>query len=65
MNTREIRVRIELDRELYEELMSVMMEARDYEGWYIMQYAEHRENCERVGVFTLRDGGRSPMLDSR
>jgi hypothetical protein len=58
MVTREIRT--SLDSDLYIELMSAMMEHRQYEGGYIMQYSEHLDSELRmVGVFFLREEERS------
>ena len=58
MNTRVIQVRIEREQALYDELMSAMMEHRQYEGGYIMQCCEHRGNeGQMVAEFMLRDAG--------
>ena len=56
MNTRVIKVRIDREQALYDELMSAMMEHRQYEGGYIMQCSEHRGNQgQMVAEFMLRD----------
>jgi len=56
MNTRVIKVSIETEQALYDELMSAMMEHRQYEGGYIMQCSEHRGNQgQMVAEFMLRD----------
>ena len=56
MNTRVIKVRIDREQALYDELMSAMMEHRQYEGGYIMQCSEHRGNeGQMVAEFMLRD----------
>ena len=56
MNTRVIRVSIQREQALYDELMSAMMEHRQYEGGYIMQCSEHRGNQgQMVAEFMLRD----------
>ena len=56
MYPRIIRVSIERERALYDELFSAMMEGREYEGGYIMQCAEHRGGeGQMVAEFTLRD----------
>ena len=57
MKTREIRVFIDDDQALYNELTSAMMEHRKVDGGYVMQYSEHQENGRMVAVFLLRDGG--------
>jgi hypothetical protein len=55
MNTRVIKVRIDREQALYEELMSAMMEHRQYEGGYIMQCCEHRGGeGQMVAEFMLR-----------
>jgi len=53
MNTREIRASI--DTELYNELYLAMMEHREYDGCYVMQYSERQEQEEMVAVFMLRE----------
>jgi len=57
MNTRTIKVSMHRDLALYEELMSAMMEDREYDGCYIIQYSEHQENGYKVAVFMLQDTG--------
>jgi hypothetical protein len=55
METRLIKLNLEKDQELYEEPMSAMMEHRQYNGCYIMQYQEHRgDELQMVGEFLLR-----------
>ena len=56
MNPRIIRVSIEREQALYDELMSAMMEHRQYESGYIMQCSEHRGNeGQMVAEFMLRN----------
>ena len=56
MNHRVIKVCIEKEQALYDELMSAMMEHRQYEGGYIMQCSEHLGNeGQMVAEFMLRD----------
>ena len=56
MYPRIIRVSIERERALYDELFSAMLEGREYEGGYIMQCSEHRGNQgQMVAEFMLRD----------
>jgi len=57
MNTRIIKVSVADERPLYDELMSAMMEDREYDGCYIIQYSEHQENGYKVAVFMLREVG--------
>ena len=61
MVTREIRT--SLDSDLYIELMSAMMENREYDGCYVMQYSERQEQEGMVAVFMLRDA-RQPSEES-
>ena len=62
MNTRIIRISIVREQALYDELMSAMMEHREYEGGYIMQCSEHRGGeGQMVAEFTLRDAKRPPI----
>ena len=54
--TRVIKFNIEQDPELYDELMSAMMEHREYDGCYIMQFSESRgDELQMVGEFILRE----------
>ena len=53
MNTREIRASI--DTELYNELYLAMMEHREYDGCYVMQYSEQQDNGRMVAVFLMRE----------
>jgi len=55
MNTREIRVSMDKEPELYNELYSAMMEHREYDGCYVMQYSEHRDTDGLIAVFMLRE----------
>jgi hypothetical protein len=56
MKTRVIKVFIEKEQALYDELMSAMMEHRQYEGGYVMQYNEDRDSEGRmIGKFMLRE----------
>ena len=57
-----IRVNIERERALYDELFSAMLEGREYEGCYIMQCSEHHGGeGQMVAEFTLRDAKRPPI----
>ena len=55
MNTRVIKVNIEKEQTLYDELYSAMMEHREYDDGFVMQYTEQQENGLMVATFTLRD----------
>ena len=55
MNTRVIKVNIEKEQALYDELYSAMMEHREYDGCYVMQYSERQEHEGMVAVFMLRE----------
>jgi len=55
MNNRTIKVCIEKEQVFYNELYSAMMEHREYDGCYVMQYYESQENGYMVALFTLRD----------
>ena len=55
MATRIINVRIEKEPALYDELYSAMMEHREYDGCYVMQYSESQEHEGVVAVFMLRE----------
>ena len=55
MNTRVIKVTIEKEQALYNELYSAMMEHREYDGGYVMQYTEQQENGWTVASFMMRD----------
>jgi hypothetical protein len=56
MKTRLIKLNIEQDQALYDELMSAMTEHRQYDGCYIMQYSEYRRDLlQMVGEFMLRE----------
>ena len=55
MNTRVIKVNIEKEQALYNELYSAMMEHREYDGGYVMQYTEQQENGWTVASFMMRD----------
>ena len=58
MNNRVIRVCIEKEPKLYEELESAMMNYTQYEGCYIMQYSEYRgSEGWMIGEFMLREAG--------
>lgn len=54
MNTREIRVNIIKEPELYAALYSAMETNSEYDGGYVMQYSESQEDGWRVAVFLLR-----------
>ena len=54
-----IRVCIEKEPELYEELMSATMNHTQYEGCYVMQYSEYRgDEGQMMGEFMLREAGK-------
>jgi len=56
MNKRVIRVSIEKEPELYKELESAMLEHREYDGCYIMQYPEYRNSeYQMIAEFILRE----------
>ena len=55
MNTRVIKVNIEKEQTLYDILYSAMMEYREYDGGYVMQYTEQQENGLTVASFMMRD----------
>jgi len=65
MSTRVIKVCIKKEQALYNELYSAMMEHREYEGCYVMQYTEHQENGWTVASFSLRDAEQSSMHNGR
>ena len=49
-------VKIQKEPELYEALVSAAMNHTPYDGCYVMQYAEHRNNeGQMVGEFTMRE----------
>jgi len=54
MKTRTIKVYMKEEPEHYDELYSAMMEHREYEGCYVMQYSELQENGQMVAIFMLR-----------
>ena len=56
MKTRVITVTIHKERELYEALLSAAMNRTEYDGCYVMQFSEHRNNeGQMVGEFTMRE----------
>ena len=55
MNTREIKVCIEKEPALYDELFSAMMECREYDGCHVLQYSESEESGWMTAVFMLRE----------
>lgn len=56
MKTRVIRINIQQERELYETPLSATMNPTEYDGCYVMQYAEHRgEEGQVIGEFTLQE----------
>ena len=58
MNNRVIKVCIEKEPELYEELVSATMNHTQYEGSYVMQYSECRGGeGQMIGEFMLREAG--------
>ena len=60
MTSRVIKVIIHEEQALYDELYSAMMEHREYDGGYVMQYTEQHENGLMIATFTLRDAEQSP-----
>ena len=51
-----IRVVIDREQELYEELMSATINHAQYEGCYVTQYTEYRDSAGRmIGEFMLRE----------
>ena len=63
MATRIINVRIEKEQALYDELYSAMLEHREYEGGYVMQYNEYQEGGWTIASFMVRDA-RQPSEES-
>ena len=63
MATRVINVRIEKEQALYEELYSAMMQHREYDGCYVMQYNEYQEGGWTTASFMVRDA-RQPSEES-
>ena len=58
MSIREVKVCIEKEQALYNELYSAMMDHREYDGCYVMQYSEYRSSeGQMMGEFILRDAG--------
>ncbi|MEN8206686.1 MAG: hypothetical protein ABFS24_11820 [Pseudomonadota bacterium] len=57
MSIREIKVCIEKEQALYDDLYSAMLEQREYDGCNVMQYSEYQENGQMTAVFTLYEGG--------
>lgn len=55
MNPRVIKVCIEREQVLYDELCSAMLEHREHEGGYVMQYSEHQEGGWTFALFMMRD----------
>jgi hypothetical protein len=56
MNTRTIRVNINKEKALYDELISAGLNNTEYEGCYVMQWSEHRgDNYQMVAEFMLRE----------
>ena len=57
MTERTIRVYIEKEQDLYEELTTVMLTHGQYQGCYVMQYSETHEGGRTIAKFTLRESG--------
>lgn len=55
MKTRTIRVFIEKEPDLYDELVSAMLGHGEYQGCYIEEYTEFREDGQNIAKFTLRE----------
>ena len=55
MKVREIKVCINKEPALYDELISAMLEHHEYDGCYVTQYSEFQENGYMVALFILRD----------
>jgi len=56
MNKRVIKVCIEREPELYEELMAATLNHIQYDGCYIMQYAEYwGDEGQKMGEFMLHE----------
>ena len=56
MDTRTIKVDIEKDQALFDELMTATLEHREYDGCFIMMYSEYRGGeGQMVGEFMLRE----------
>jgi len=56
METRTIKVSIEKDQALFDELMTATLEHREYDGCFIMMYSEYRgSEGQMVGAFILRE----------
>lgn len=62
MNVREIKVNIDKEPTLYDELYSAMMEGHKYDGCYVMQYSESQEEGYKIAIFMLRDGDAPNIL---
>ena len=58
MDTWEIRVCIDREPALYNELYSAFEHGREYQGGIIMMYSESDEWGEKVARFELRDKNR-------
>jgi hypothetical protein len=52
-----IRIVIEQQPELYDELIEAMMTHSQYQGCYVVQYSETREGGQTVARFILRESG--------
>lgn len=58
INIRTITINIEQEPELYKELESAMVEHREYDGCYIMQYSEYRNSeYQLIGEYLLCEAG--------
>jgi hypothetical protein len=58
MKTRIIRINIEQEPELHKELEYALVSHTKYQGCYIMQYMEHRnDEYQMIGEYMLREAG--------
>jgi hypothetical protein len=65
METRTIRINIEQEPELHKELEYALVTHSKYQGCYIMQYMEHRnDEYQLVGEYMLREAGEELAGDS-
>jgi len=55
MSNRTIRVLIDKQPDLYDELVSAMLGHGEYQGGYIEQYTEYHEDGQTIAKFTLRE----------
>lgn len=55
MSNRTIRIIVEDQPDLYEELTTAMLYHGEYQGCYIEQYTEYPEDGQTLAKFTLRE----------